>query len=271
MAGDMREPARGERRDLGGGLVVIRADNPSPMTLDGTNSYILASADGTGCLLVDPGPEDADHKAALLAEVGDRELRAIVLTHRHADHSEMLGTVADWAPGVPVFAGLEEFCVDTVPLTGGEEIRFGEADADVLTVIATPGHTSDSVSLVFGETLLSGDTVLGRGTTVITHPEGSVADYLRSIETLLELTGAGRFTAIAPAHGEQIADPTAVLTHYLEHRCERLDQVRRAQADGAETLSEVCDVVYSDVPANVRPAVEQIVAAQLAYLSGEDR
>ena len=244
----------------------IRANNPSPMTLDGTNSFVLGSAAGTSALLIDPGPELADHKSALLAEVGERRLSGIILTHQHADHSEMLATAEEWAPGVPVHAMLPRFARLADPLQDGDRIRFGDDAEDDVTIIHTPGHTSDSVSVLHGTTLYAGDTVLGRGTTVITHPEGSVADYLDSLDRLSGLVDNGRVTVIEPAHGPVITDPGAVLSHYRQHRARRLDEVRAALGAGDRTPAQVADRVYAEVPSSVRPAVEQIVAAQLEYL-----
>ena len=244
----------------------IRADNPSPMTLDGTNTYVLLSADDSGALLIDPGPELAAHREAFLTEIGERELRAIVLTHQHADHSEMLGSIDDWAPEVPVHAVLERFARHTEPVVHGQEITFGDAPEDVVEVVATPGHTSDSISLIHGATLYSGDTVLGRGTTVVTHPEGSIRDYLDSIEALRRLVDTGRVEVIEPAHGPTIENPAEVVAHYAAHRAERIEQVRDALEAGARTPEEVRDAVYHDVPDDVRGAALQIVKAQLDYL-----
>lgn len=141
----------------------IRANNPSPMTLTGTNTYVINSADDTSSVLIDPGPELAEHRDNFLAEIGDRRLTAIVLTHQHADHSEMLGSVEQWAPDVPVYAVLEKFSRLTPPVADGDRIAFGTDTTDVLEVVATPGHTMDSISLIHDHVLYSGDTVLGKG------------------------------------------------------------------------------------------------------------
>lgn len=244
----------------------IRADNPSPMTLSGTNTYVLTSSDDRSALLIDPGPELAEHKANILAEVGERKLAAIILTHQHADHSEMLGSVETWAPGVPVYAVLERFSVGVPPVEDGAVIEFGPSEADRVRVVATPGHTMDSISLIHDNALFSGDTILGEGTTIVTHPEGSLGSYLSSIETLQTLLGEGEFTRIEPAHGPIIDNPAEVLAHYRTHRLERIEQVKAALAQGAQTAAEVCDIVYHDIDSSVRGAAEQIVRAQLHYL-----
>lgn len=244
----------------------IRAHNPSPMTLDGTNTYVLRSEDGASALLIDPGPEMPDHRDAFLAEVGSARLAAIVLTHQHADHSEMLGSIDSWAPEVPVHAVLDRFARHVPTVSDGDEVRFGEGASDVVRVVTTPGHTADSISLAYGDVLFSGDTVLGQGTTVVTHPEGSLGDYLASLEKLLALVRSGEVTRIEPAHGPTIDDPAGVLEYYIAHRKERIAQVEAAFAQGARTAEDVRDVVYADVPENVKPAALQIVKAQLEYL-----
>lgn len=244
----------------------IRANNPSPMTLTGTNTYVLTSQDDTSAVVIDPGPELAEHREAFLAEVGQRTLSAIVLTHQHADHSEMLGTVEDWAPETPVYAVLERFARHTAPVTDGDEISFGPAPSDVLEVVATPGHTMDSISLIHSGALYSGDTILGEGTTIVTHPEGSLRDYLSSLDRLRSLLDDGAYSIIEPAHGPRIDAPAEVIDYYRNHRLERIEQVRAALDQGASSASEVCDIVYHDVDPSVRPAAEQIVKAQLAYL-----
>src|SRR5699024_9866190 len=142
-------------------LMRIRANNPGPMTLSGTNTYVLTSQDDDAAVVIDPGPESAEHREAFLAEVGHRSLRAIVLTHQHADHSEMLGRVDRWAPEVPGFPALGRLPRHADPVADGGRNALGHAPADGLRVVATPGHTSDSISLIHAGALYSGDTILG--------------------------------------------------------------------------------------------------------------
>lgn len=252
-------------------LRLIRADNPSPMTLDGTNSYLLFSADGSSALLLDPGPDLEEHQAALLGalrEAGAR-LAAIVLSHFHADHSEMLHDVDEWAPGVPVYAVREEFRRLTGELAQGQEIPFGPGPGDSARVHLTPGHTRDSICLTWDDTLFTGDTVLGRGTTIVTHPEGTLRGYLHSLEHLRTVVASGEASRIAPAHGPGIDEPLRVLEEYQRHRQERLSQVRAALAAGASDADEVVDAVYADVAPELRGAAKQSVQAQLDYLREE--
>lgn len=127
------------------GVELVLADNPSPMTLDGTNSYLLRSQDGDSALLLDPGPMLTDHRDALLRALGSAQLATIVLTHRHADHSGLLENVGEWAPGVPVHAVDPTFAVDTDPLVDGQTIPFGTDDRDAVRIVTTPGQDRKSV------------------------------------------------------------------------------------------------------------------------------
>ncbi len=243
---------------------LVRADNPGPMTLDGTNSYLV---DGpAGPVVIDPGPPIPAHAAAL-ATGGTPAL--ILLTHRHLDHSESAAALAaDW--DCPVRAADASLCVGADPLTDGEEIAVG---AVPLTVVATPGHTDDSICLLAGgeaPVVLTGDTVLGRGTTVITRPDGELGAYLRSLDRLLALVAEESVAALLPGHGPVLDDPVAVLEQYRTHRLERLDQVRAALAEGASTAEEVVDRVYLGLDPRVRPAALQTVRAQLAFLGLSD-
>jgi glyoxylase-like metal-dependent hydrolase (beta-lactamase superfamily II) len=239
------------------------APNPGPMTLDGTNSYVLRAGDGPA-VVVDPGPEDAGHLAALAAT----HPTLILITHRHHDHTEGAETLHRLT-GAPVRAPDPAFCHGGEPLVGGERITVGDL---VIDVIATPGHTADSTCFHLpgdGPTgsVLTGDSVLGRGTTVIGIPDGTLGEYLESLRTLIGL-GPCR---VLPAHGPDLPDLTVICRQYLEHREERLDQVRAALGTLGVTAADaevaaVADAVYGDVDPGVRFAAEHSVAAQLAYL-----
>lgn len=239
---------------------VVLAPNPGPMTLGGTNSYLLGGADGA-FVVVDPGPDHADHVRAL-ATAGRIEL--ILVTHHHADHtggSEALHRLS----GAPVRAFDAAFCHDSVPLTDGEVI---DAAGVSIRVLATPGHTADSVSFVLEDdgdgAVLTGDTILGSGTTVLVHGDGSLADYLESLDRLAGL-GSVR---VLPAHGPVLPDLAATCATLRAHRFERLDQVRAALATlGADaSVDAVADAVYPHVDPAVRFAAEASVATQLEYL-----
>jgi glyoxylase-like metal-dependent hydrolase (beta-lactamase superfamily II) len=240
----------------------VRADNPGLMTLDGTNTWILREPGATRSVVVDPGPDDVDHLDLVREAAGDVGL--ILFTHRHYDHTESLHEFAG-RTGAPARATDPQFCLGGDPLTDGETI---EVDGLRLDVVATPGHTSDSTCfrLLDEPSLLSGDTVLGRGTTIIAHPDGVLGPYLDSLALLRELAEEGLVERILPGHGPMINQATAVLDFYIEHRQERLDQVRAALAAGATDARSVVERVYTDVDESLWPAAELSVQAQLDYL-----
>ncbi len=256
----------------GAAALCVLAPNPSPMTLDGTNTWVLG-APGGRCAVLDPGPDDAAHLGAVRDAAAARGSRvvAVLLTHGHADHSEGAATFAR-AAGVGVRA------LDPAHRLGGEGLAAGDVldvEGARLDVVGTPGHTSDSLTFVLrpdGEApaVLTGDTVLGRGTTVVAHPDGRLAEYLASLRLLEALVAAEGVGAVLPGHGPVLAAPDVlpldVVRFYLAHRAERLDQVRAAVAAGAATAREVVETVYADVPTAVRPAAELSVEAQLEYL-----
>jgi glyoxylase-like metal-dependent hydrolase (beta-lactamase superfamily II) len=246
-------------------LRLVRAPNPGPMTLDGTNTWVVGSPDGPA-VVIDPGPLIPEHLDAIAA-AAPGGIAAVLLTHRHLDHAESAAELARRA-GCGVRAadpalrigpdGLDDS--DGVPVTGA-----------TMTAVPTPGHTRDSVSLlVSGDDgvvrLLTGDMVLGRGTTVITHPDGDLAAYLDSLARLRALVAERAVAEILPGHGPVVGNPAEWLTYYYEHRMERLDQVRSARAAGARTPAEVVATVYAEVDRSVWPAAEQSVRAQLDYL-----
>jgi glyoxylase-like metal-dependent hydrolase (beta-lactamase superfamily II) len=240
----------------------VRADNPGLMTLDGTNTWILREPGSTRSVVVDPGPPDATHLDRVLGAAGDVGL--VLFTHRHFDHTESMQVVAD-RTGAPARATDPEFCLDASPLVDGEII---DVDGLRLIVVATPGHTADSTCfrLLDEPSLLTGDTVLGRGTTVIAHPDGVLGPYLDSLAILRELVEEGLVERILPGHGPVIDEAGPALDYYLEHRQERLDQVRAALDAGATTPREVVEHVYTDVDQSLWPAAELSVKAQLDYL-----
>jgi glyoxylase-like metal-dependent hydrolase (beta-lactamase superfamily II) len=244
----------------------LLAPNPSPMTLDGTNTWLIAEPGSPTVVVIDPGPDDEGHLRRVLAEaVADgRRVATILLTHGHLDHSAGAARLAELT-GAPVRAA------DPARGLGPE----GLADGDVVTaagcelrVVASPGHSADSVCLLLpaDDALLTGDTVLGRGTTVIAR-DGNLGDYLRTLAQLRDLTEASEVGLLLPGHGPMLADPIGTLDYYLSHRAERLDQVRSALAAGAKTPAEIVAMIYTDVDPSVWPAAEWSVQAQLNYLA----
>src|SRR5947199_2865833 len=203
------------------GVTRVRAPNPSPLTLDGTNSYVAAG------WVIDPGPDDAAHLDAVFAH---GPFEGIVLTHSHHDHSE----------GAPALAARAR--VQVVQPRGGE--RVGPFDS-----IATPGHAPDHVSLLFGRVLFAGDTVLGEGSVFVGGDEGSMTAYLDSLRRLLELD----LEAILPGHGPVVWEPRTKLEEYLAPRLERERLVVEALEAGASTRDEVLDRAWSDVDFGAAP------------------
>jgi glyoxylase-like metal-dependent hydrolase (beta-lactamase superfamily II) len=240
----------------------VLAPNPGPMTLDGTNSWVLREPGEAACVVVDPGPLIEAH-LALLIEQGPIAL--IVLTHGHPDHAEGAARLHELT-GAPVLARDPSLCLGGEPLADGP-VR-GPAHVDWLTVL-TPGHSSDSVCLVLevDRALITGDTVLGRGTSVVAHPDGRLADYLGSLRRLRDVA-ATSVDVLLPGHGPVLRAPVEVLDAYLAHRVERLEQVRAALAAGDTDAAAVVRRVYADVDPILWPAAAKSVEAQLLYLRG---
>jgi glyoxylase-like metal-dependent hydrolase (beta-lactamase superfamily II) len=234
------------------------------MTLDGTNSWVLRDPGSESAVVVDPGPLDEGHLRRL-AEHGPVEL--ILLTHGHADHSEGAPRLHELT-GAPVAAFDPAMCIDADPLDDSPG-RHTAAGLEWLTVL-TPGHSSDSVCfwLEVDRALLTGDTVLGRGTTVVAHPDGRLSAYLDSLQRLRDLAGDG-VDLLLPGHGPVVDDPVAVLDYYRSHRAERLEQVRDAVAAGDGDAEAVVRRVYADVDPALWPFAELSVRAQLDYLADE--
>ncbi len=244
---------------------LLRAPNPGPMTLDGTNTWVITDAD-EGALVIDPGPAISSHLDAVFVACEPR-LIGIVLTHRHLDHSEGAALLAERA-GCGVRAADPEFRIGADGLAAGELLTLGSI---MLEVVETPGHTSDSRSLLISgpdgvSRLITGDMVLGRGTTVITYPDGDLAAYLGSLDLLDALVTAQHVEELLPGHGPIVNDPIEWLSFYRRHRLERLDQVRAALAAGDRTPSEVVARVYAEIDRTLWPAAEQSVRSQLEYL-----
>jgi glyoxylase-like metal-dependent hydrolase (beta-lactamase superfamily II) len=214
------------------GIVRVRAPNPSPLTLDGTNTYVV------GTWVVDPGPDDAAHLDAVRAAAGG-EVEGVVLTHGHSDHA------------------------DGADLLGAPVLRPGEGeDAGPFHALATPGHSPDSVCLLWGRTCFTGDTVLGAGSVFIPPGEGSMSAYLASLRRLRELD----LELLCPGHGPYVRDPVAKLDEYLSHRLDRERRLVAALESGLSSRDELLDEVWSDAPAQLRPAAALTLEAHLEKL-----
>jgi len=259
-------PAYGELRPVTALASVLLAENPSPMTLDGTNTWVIRAPGFAECVVIDPGDLDEVHLRRVAAQ---GPVALVLLTHRHHDHAGGARRFAELT-GAPVRA------LDPSLVLGSEALGEGDVVAAAgceLRVLTTPGHTSDSLSFVLdgpdadGPAVLTGDTILGRGTTVIAHPDGSLGPYLESLRRLAELPDG---MPVLPGHGPELPDAPAAARHYLAHREERLDQVRAALATlGPDaTPRQVVETVYADVDRVLWPAAELSVRAQLDHLRG---
>ena len=244
----------------------LLAPNPSPMTLDGTNTWLIAEPGSSSVVVVDPGPGDEGHLRRVRAEAvaGDRRVAGILLTHGHPDHSQGAARLAALT-GAPVRAADPAHRLGLEGLTDGDVVTAAGCE---LRVVAAPGHSADSVCLLLPAdgALFTGDTVLGRGTTVIAG-DGNLGDYLRTLGQLRDLAESSEIGLLLPGHGPMLADPLGTLDYYLSHRQERLDQVRSALAAGARTPAEIVAMIYTDVDRSVWPAAEWSVRAQLDYLA----
>jgi glyoxylase-like metal-dependent hydrolase (beta-lactamase superfamily II) len=237
------------------------APNPGLMTLDGTNTWVLQAPDRDERVVIDPGPIENGH-VEKLADLGPIAL--IVLTHGHFDHAEAAPRLHE-RTGASVVARDPALCIDAEPLsetTGKTQV----AGLDWLTVL-TPGHSSDSVCFLLepDRALLTGDTVLGRGTAVVSYPDGRLGPYLDSLQRLRDLADS-EVDVVLPGHGPVVERPIEVLDYYLSHRQERLEQVRAAVAAGDDDADAVVRRVYVDVDESLWPYAKSSVLAQLDYL-----
>ncbi|RYP87257.1 MBL fold metallo-hydrolase [Nocardioides guangzhouensis] len=273
---------------FGTGAECVLAPNANLMTLDGTNTWVLRDPASDRSVVVDPGPLDDGHLAAVADVAGD--VQAVLLTHHHLDHSEASRAFAERV-GCGVRALDPAYRLGDEGLGEGDVVAVGDLEVHV---IATPGHTSDSLSFLVpaDRAVLTGDTVLGRGTTVVAHPDGQLGAYLHSLDRLHRLAEAHEIGTIWPGHGPVIDEALPALDFYLAHRAERLAQVEQAvlALAGEDTLAAamrhldleagtgasltprtVVERVYADVDPVLWGAAELSVRAQLAHLAQRDR
>lgn len=262
----------------------VLAPNANMMTLDGTNTWVLREPGARRSVVIDPGPSMIEHLDAVAEAAG--EVGVVLLTHHHLDHSEA-------ARGFAERVGCGVRALDPAYRLGMEGLIDGdviEVDGLELRVVGTPGHTADSLSFVLPaeKVVLTGDTVLGRGTTVVAHPDGQLGAYLDSLDRLHALAAEHEVGAIWPGHGPVIEDALGALDFYIAHRRERLAQVEAAvleltneptlaralphvdlDAGSGATVTPwaVVERVYADVDQVLWPAAELSVRAQLAYLT----
>lgn len=251
-------PAYGLLRPVTASASVLLCDNPGLMTLEGTNTWVLRGPGSDEIVIVDPGPDDDAH-IARIAELGTVAL--VLISHKHEDHTGGIDKLVELTGATVRSVGSGFLRGLGGPLTDGEVI---DAAGLRIKVMATPGHTVDSLSFVLDDAVLTADTVLGRGTTVIDTEDGSLRDYLESLQ---RLQGLGARTVL-PGHGPDLPDLQAVTAMYLAHREERLDQVRAALRELGEDAGarQVVEHVYTDVDQKLWDAAEKSVQAQLDYL-----
>src|SRR3954454_7629231 len=241
----------------------VLAPNPSGMTLDGTNTYVVGAPASGQAVLVDPGPDDPVHLAAVEAALGSRDARgvAVLVTHHHGDHAQGA------PPGGRHFGAPVAAATSAVAGPGGRVLEHGrrlDLAGTTIGVVATPGHTADHLAFrLESGAVLVGDHVLGRGTSVVTHPEGDVVAYLESLRRVHDLGPR----ALYCGHGPELTeDPSAVLDFYLAHRAYREHQLLVALHAGAGTVQELVAAVYAEVPRELWPPAAESTRATLAKL-----
>jgi glyoxylase-like metal-dependent hydrolase (beta-lactamase superfamily II) len=234
--------------ELGEEVGVVVADNPGPLTLDGTRSYRIGAR---RAVLLDPGPDRPAGIDQLVELVGEAVVEWVCLTHAHHDHAALAPRAA------------EEFGASR-PLGEGDRIEVDGGSAH-LDVLETPGHSADSLSFCLqpARWLFTGDTVLGEGSTLVAAPDGNMGSYLASLSRLISL----RPERVLPGHGPPVADAGALLEGYRHHRLERERQIRDALEAGARSLGAIRRRVYPELQAGLEAAAEGSVRAHLAHLA----
>jgi glyoxylase-like metal-dependent hydrolase (beta-lactamase superfamily II) len=247
------------------GIALVRADNPGPKTLEGTNTWLLL--DDGRVWIVDPGPDLPEHLDAVAATAsGLGEVAGIALTHRHDDHADgVLGLLERVGP-VPVATStgwLPEGAPD-----GSTATTVGEGDAfGPFAVVATPGHAADHVVFVAGDAAFVGDTVLGHGSVLLVPHEHALRGYLDALTRLR----AGDLAILLPGHGPVVLDADAKLDEYVAHRLDRERRVVEALDGGARSADEILDAVWDDAPGILRIAAAVTLRAHLDKLADEGR
>ena len=244
----------------GPGVTAVRADNPGPLTLTGTQTYVI----GTGPLIVlDPGPRDEAHLGRVEDVIAGRPVAAVCLTHAHADHSASAADAATrWGELHASAATLDRVGSPGRALADDETLEAGEGFR--LRAIATPGHSADHLCYLLepSRSLFTGDLVLGEGSTMIAHPDGSVEAYLTSLARLAAL----RPERLLPGHGSPVEDALARLEECRAHRLRRVASVRRALEAGARTPERIRAAVYRDLSVSHHAAADLTIRAYLAFL-----
>lgn len=271
----MEHPAYSQLRPVTPSVGVVLCDNPSYQALEGTNSWVIRAPGDTVSVIVDPGPHDEGHLNVLRrkATEGGAEVALILLTHHHPDHADGAGRLRQLV-GAPVRAVDKRYCISGAPLVDGEIIRY-DGMTPSIEVLATPGHTDDSVCFAVhtggGESredlegILTGDTIAGRHTTMISETTGDLGDYLESLR-LLARRGSG--VRMLPGHGPDRDDTAQLAVKYLQRREHRLRQVTEAvETLGPDaTVGQIVDEIYTDVDPVLRDSAKQSTRVALRHL-----
>ena len=257
----------------------VVADNPGPFTFKGTGVYIVGGGD---VAVIDPGPDDASHVDALKRALAGKRVTHILVTHTHSDHSPAAKPLKEWSgaqtyafgphgsgkleDGVRVEEGGDMQFVPDVRVKDGEIIR---GNGFTFECVFTPGHTSNHMCYALKEekALFTGDHVMGWSTTVVTPPDGDMAQYMASVKKLMARDDA----VLYPTHGAPVTDPKPFLAAYLEHRLDRERQIVACIRDGVATIPEMVARMYADVDKRLHPAASRSVLAHLIQLEGEGR
>lgn len=266
----MQHPAYSQLRPVTANAAVVLAPNPSYAALEGTNSWVIRGEGDQRSIVVDPGPEDEGHLNVLHSKAG--EVALILLTHRHHDHADGAERFRQLT-GAPVRSLDPQYSSGADPLVDGEVVAV-DGITPRLKVVATPGHTSDSVCFFVYpgdpetaelEGIITGDTIAGRHTTMISETDGDLGKYLDSLELLEE---QGKDIPLLPGHGPEGADLSAYARKYIDRRNQRLEQIREAlKAHGENAdINTLVDAIYDDVDPVLRGAAEQSTRVALRYL-----
>jgi glyoxylase-like metal-dependent hydrolase (beta-lactamase superfamily II) len=260
----------------------VLARNPSPFTFKGTGVYIVGGDSGRDVAVIDPGPLLDEHVEALKRALDGKRLTHILVTHTHSDHSPAARPLKQWsgAPtygfgphgsgksedGIKVEEGGDRAFVPDVVVRDGDRI---EGAGFTFECVYTPGHTSNHMCYALEEekALFTGDHVMGWSTTVVTPPDGDMAEYMASLRKLL----ARDDRVLYPTHGAPIREPAPFLKAYIEHRLEREAQILACIRDGLSTIPEMVARMYADVDKRLHPAASRSVLAHLIQLESEGR
>jgi glyoxylase-like metal-dependent hydrolase (beta-lactamase superfamily II) len=257
----------------------VLANNPGPFTFKGTGVYIIGKGE---VAIIDPGPDMPDHLAALRRAIAGKTVSHILVTHTHIDHSPAAAALKEWtgAPtyafgphgsgkaeeGVQVEEGGDRDFVPDIRVSDGQVLH---GNGFTVECVYTPGHTSNHMCFALKEekALFTGDHIMGWSTTVVTPPDGDMAQYMASVKKLI----ARDDEILYPTHGAPVRDPKPFLRAYLEHRIARENQILDCLGAGVTTISEMVVRLYADVDKRLHPAASRSVLAHLIQLSNEGR